>query len=100
HTTMPGVYAESDDGGVELPEHIDSEINHDAARRVEAGSGRDSSGPGTPEHVSKHDGGGEGRDQPSTGAGKTGAKDVVHGGDKLGRIFARLDALKRPGRGN
>ncbi|KAG9748703.1 hypothetical protein KCU73_g7019, partial [Aureobasidium melanogenum] len=39
HTTMPGVYAESDDGGVELPEHIDSEINHDAARRVEAGSG-------------------------------------------------------------
>ncbi|KAH0400110.1 hypothetical protein KCU89_g5521, partial [Aureobasidium melanogenum] len=60
HTTMPGVYAESDDGGVELPEHIDSEINHDAARRVEAGSGRDSSGPGTPEHVSKHDGGGEG----------------------------------------
>jgi hypothetical protein len=60
HTTMSGVYAESDDGGVELPEHIDSEINHDAARRVEAGSGPDSSGPGTPEHVSKHDGGGEG----------------------------------------
>ncbi|KAG9668420.1 hypothetical protein KCV03_g7906, partial [Aureobasidium melanogenum] len=102
HTNMPGVYAESDDGGVELPEHIDSEINHDAARRVEAGSGPDSSGAGTPEHVSKHDGGGEGKlgVQPSTGAGKTGAKDVAHEGDKLERIFARLDALKRPGRGN
>ncbi|KAG9529421.1 hypothetical protein KCU93_g3476, partial [Aureobasidium melanogenum] len=102
HTTMSGVYAESDDGGVELPEHIDSENNHDAARRVEAGSGPDSSGPGTPEDVSKHDGGGEGKlgFQPSTGAGKTGAKDVVHEGDKLERIFARLDALKRPGRGN
>lgn len=57
---MPSVYAESDDGGVELPEHITSENNHDAARRVEAGSGPDSSGPGNPEDISKHNGSGEG----------------------------------------
>lgn len=60
HTTMPGVYAESDDGGVELPEHITSGNNHDTSRNVEAGSGPDSSGSGTPEDVSKHDDGGEG----------------------------------------
>lgn len=60
HTTMPGAYAESDDGGVELPEQITSENNHDAARKVKAVSSSDSSGPGTPEDVSKQNDGGEG----------------------------------------
>ncbi|KAG9663566.1 hypothetical protein KCU95_g7120, partial [Aureobasidium melanogenum] len=100
HTAMPSVYAESDDGGVELPEHITSENNHDAARRVEAGSGPDSSGLGNPEDISKHNGSGEGRGQLSTGADKTGAKDVAHEGDELERIFARLDALNKLRRGD
>ncbi|KAG9605768.1 hypothetical protein KCU77_g603, partial [Aureobasidium melanogenum] len=101
-TTMPGAYAESDDGGVELPEHITSENKNDTARRVEAGSGPDRSDPSTPEDVSKHGGGGEGKlgAHLSIAAGKTCTRDVAEEGDKLERIFARLDALNRPGCGN
>ncbi|KAG9954178.1 hypothetical protein KCU85_g530, partial [Aureobasidium melanogenum] len=101
HTTMPGAYAESDDGGVELPEQITSENNHDAARKVKAVSSSDSSGPGTPEDVSKQNDGGEGKlgVQLSYGPGETGAKDSAQEGDKLASILARLDALNRPRRG-
>ncbi|KAG9569777.1 hypothetical protein KCU77_g1137, partial [Aureobasidium melanogenum] len=101
-TTTPGAYAESDDGGVELPEHITFENNNDIARRVEAGSGLDRSHPSTPEDVSKHGGGGEGKlgVQLSIAVGKTCTTDVAEEGDELGRIFARLDALNRPDRGN
>ncbi|KAH0270503.1 hypothetical protein KCU91_g8012, partial [Aureobasidium melanogenum] len=84
HTTMPGAYAESDDGGVELPEQITSENNHDAARKVKANDG------------------GEGKlgVQLSYGPGETGAEDSAQEGDKLASIFARLDALNRPRREN
>lgn len=59
-TTMPGVYADSDDGGVDLPEHTTAGNNHNTARTVATETHSDSSGPGTPEDVSKHEGGGEG----------------------------------------
>lgn len=59
-TTVPGAYADSDDGGVELPEQTTSGNNHDAARRTLTKTHSDSSVPGAPADVSKHDGGDEG----------------------------------------
>lgn len=58
-TTMPGFYADSDDGGVELPEQITAENNHDSARKAASQIHSDSSGSSTPEDVSKLDVGGE-----------------------------------------
>lgn len=59
-TTMPGVYADSDDGGVELPEQTTAGNNQDSARKATTETHSYSSGSGTPEDVSKLDGGGEG----------------------------------------
>lgn len=60
-TTMPG-YADSDDGGVGLPQHITTKNNRDIARSVATQTTSDSTGfaSGTPENVPKHDGDDEG----------------------------------------
>ncbi|CAD0088346.1 unnamed protein product [Aureobasidium mustum] len=94
-TTMPG-YADSDDGGVGLPQHITTKNDRDTARSVATQITSDSTGfaSGTPENVPKHDGG-----QLSAAADNMGARGVTDEGDELARIFAKLDALNRSRRG-
>ncbi|KAK6000505.1 hypothetical protein QM012_003751 [Aureobasidium pullulans] len=99
-TTMPGTYAESEDGGVGLPEDTTSRNKHETAYKVATVTGSGGSSSGNHEDVPKDNGGDEGRGQHNITASMTGTRDVAGGGDELGRIFARLAAINRSRRGD